>query len=156
MTQKLVPTYALPEAKKNWRQGVDRVKVFMKEVEYAPDDEFGTPVMRPRFFVDHSCKKLIYEINNYRAAPEPRTGADPQDKPFKRDDHAIDAIRYALVHLYDLGCGRHLDEIYDINTAIGSSFRDRELTQTHERPTETFIGAHSGGETIFSFEDVVF
>lgn len=152
LTQKFVPTYALPDAKKNWRQGVDRIKVFLKELETGLElDEFGTPELAPRFFVDHACKNTIYEFNNYRAAPEPRTGADPQDKPFKRDDHAIDAIRYALVHLYDLGAGRHLDEIYDVNTAIGNSFRDRARLDDAQQRTEEYIGVHAGGNTIFDF-----
>lgn len=156
LSQTFVPTYALPDAKKNWRQGVDRVKVFMKEVESGLLlDEFDTPQIAPRFFVDHSCKHTIHEFNNYRSMPEPRTGTDPQDKPFKRDDHAIDALRYSLVHLYDLGAGRHLEEIYDINTAIGGQYRWTIPQDTGD--TEARIGVHAGGQTIFNFgKEVVF
>jgi hypothetical protein len=153
MSRHLVGTWAEPDAKKNWRMGVDRVKWFLQERETGvTKDEFGTPELAPKLFVDHSCKHVIHEFNNYRAAPEPKTGADPQDKPFKRDDHAMDAIRYALVHLYDLGAGRHLDELYDANrTSVG------EGEYTNYPTIDQEASVYMGGETIFDFsKEMVF
>jgi hypothetical protein len=121
MGMHFVNTMGDPEAKKNWRQGVDLIDQFMQEVETGEVlDEFGTPKMEPRFFVDRGCKRFIYEINNYRARPAPRTmyPADAQDAPLKKDDHGIDAIRYALVHLFELGAQHHLDEVVPYNPTL--------------------------------------
>lgn len=161
LSAKLVGTYALPEAKKNWRQGIDRIKYFLQESEVGIADEFGTPTMEPRLFVDHSCKNMIFEFNNYRAMSEPKTGADPQDKPFKKRDHALDALRYALVHLYDLGAGRHLGEIYDINSGVGAPYVQQRNVETYiahnseDTEAQMYLGPRMGGETIFNFREEI-
>ena len=49
-------------------------------------------------YVDSSCVNLIKELTMYRYAEDrTRTGNTPQtEKPVKRDDHAVDALRYAI------------------------------------------------------------
>lgn len=106
------PCMSLPEAKTNWRQGVDTVKRFLKTRQIGDLDEYGTPKMEPKLFVDPSCTHTIKEFNNYRASKPPATGVDPRDVGQKVDDHIMDALRYGLVHIYELGAQHHLNEIY--------------------------------------------
>ena len=51
---------------------------------------------RPRLFIFDSCINTIKEIENYTLPPD--TGnKDPSEKPLKKDDHAMDAMRYLVV-----------------------------------------------------------
>jgi hypothetical protein len=109
MSVNLVPTIGMPEAKTNWRSGTDLVASFMKDVEYDTD-EFGAPLERPRFFVDYSCENVIHEFNNYKAN-ESVKGKNVPEMGQKVEDHTIDAIRYGLVHIYQLGATYHLTDV---------------------------------------------
>ena len=44
---------------------------------------------RPALTIDPSCTSTIYEFDNYTWKPE-------KDEPLKRDDHALDALRYLV------------------------------------------------------------
>lgn len=108
------PCIALPEAKENWRAGVETVKRFLKlrsTGQINPDT--GEPILAPKLYIDPSCVNTIKEFQNYRMAPEPRTGTDPQEKAKKRDDHSMDALRYGLVHIFELGAKHHLNEVME-------------------------------------------
>ena len=107
------PCVSDPDAKTNWRMGIDRVKSFLQDRPPSDFEEDGTPITVPGLYVDHSCVNTIREFGSYRAKA-PVTGknpSDPQDKPVKKDDHAMDALRYGLVHLFDLGANYHLKDI---------------------------------------------
>jgi hypothetical protein len=108
----LVPTIAMPEAKTNWREGVDLVRSFMTREE--GEDEFGGPIYNPAFFVDFSCANFIREINNYKA-PSSTTGKNVQEIGLRQDDHTLDAIRYALVHIFKLGATYTLSDVMAMN-----------------------------------------
>jgi hypothetical protein len=105
------PCIAMPEAKTNWRSGIDLVKSFLKLEQVGEQDEFGTPLERPRLFVDRSCKNTIAEFNNYRTKDGTKH-ADAAEQAKKINDHAMDALRYGLVHLYQLGAQYHLSDVY--------------------------------------------
>jgi hypothetical protein len=107
------PCVSMPEAKTNWRQGIDTVKRFLKHYEIGEADEYGTPKTAPKLFVDPSCVNTIQEFNNYRAADNPRSGTNPREDAKKSEDHAMDALRYGLVHIYELGAQHHLNEVMD-------------------------------------------
>ena len=112
VSQFLVGCMAMPEAKENWRDGIDCVRGFLQERETGlVADEFGTPVMKPALVVDFSCTNLINEFNNYRAK-ESRTGTNVPEMGQKMQDHALDALRYGLVHLFRLGAQHHLSDVY--------------------------------------------
>ena len=102
------PCIAEPESKDNWRQGVSLVKQFMKPrhdgISY---DEYERPITKPKYFVDHSCENHIREINNYRSKEKPNTEheAKAAGAALKQDDHTLDAVRYGMVHLFELGYG---------------------------------------------------
>jgi hypothetical protein len=101
---------AEPDAKTNWRQGIDCVKRFLKEYQIGEADEYGTPLVAPKLFVDYSCSNLVREFANYRAA-EGTAGRNPREIAQGIDDHALDALRYGLVHLYELGARHHLADV---------------------------------------------
>jgi hypothetical protein len=54
---------------------------------------------KPRLMVFKNCKNLIREIAKYRF-PEGTTGRNPSDLPVDKDNHAIDALRYAIYSDY--------------------------------------------------------
>jgi hypothetical protein len=118
------PCMSLPEAKSNWRQGIDTVKRFLKTYQTGVLDEYGTPKYEPKLFVDPSCVNLIREMNNYRAVKN-LTSATREDGATsaaqKQDDHALDALRYGLVHIFELGAQHHLREVMDSTSHAESS-----------------------------------
>jgi phage terminase large subunit len=126
VSQHLVQCYALPEAKSGvtkggkqesgWREGVDLVNSFLKLRQTGEADEFGTPLEVPKLFVDHSCTNTIREFNNYRApSTVGRVLRNPREDAQKYDDHALDAIRYALMHIFKLGARHRLSEVYTMS-----------------------------------------
>ena len=131
ISQNLVPAFAEPEAKKNWREGIDLVKSFLKLQDVLSPagnlvvtDEHGTPLKRPKLFVDHSCKNLIFEFNNYRA-PDTRPEQNVREQAKKHADHALDALRYGLMHIVKLGCNSRLTDLYQgLNDPNESRFGD--------------------------------
>jgi len=133
VSQQLVGCYALDEAKSNWRQGVDLVKTFLMPRDvYAPDgslvvdDEYGTPHQEPWMFIDPSCINTIREFNNYRAV-DARPEINPREAAKRFDDHALDALRYGLMHRFELGCHAHLSDVYGpSNLADTKTFFHRE------------------------------
>lgn len=117
MSTNFVPTWALPEAKKNWREGVDLVKTFLKTRDSYDAtgslilmDEYGTPKQEPWLYIDPACHNLIREFNNYRA-PDVKSEVNPREAAKKHDDHALDALRYGLMHVFKLGCTHHLADV---------------------------------------------
>jgi len=116
VSQHLVACLADTEAKANWRDGIDLMRSFMRDRPNPGGlliiDEYGTPAEeQPGFYVDHSCRHTIKEINNYRSK-EPVKGQNVPEFGHKVQDHTIDALRYALMHLYKLGVQHHLNEVY--------------------------------------------
>ena len=79
----------------DWQAGVDRVKSFLKLDE----------TKKPKLFVSRDCKNLIREFNTYRVKEQTETMAgkqDPKDEPRKKDDHALDALRYFITGHFGL------------------------------------------------------
>lgn len=124
VNQNFGPCVAMPEAKTNWRQGVELVKTFLRQYQIGERDEYGTPLERPKLLIDHSCENTIREFNNYRAA-KPSGAPNAKEVALKVDDHALDAIRYGLMHLFELGAKHHLSEtvsVADVKTTEGTFF----------------------------------
>lgn len=122
-----------PDAKKNWREGIELVKTFLKEYETGlVADEYGTPLTQPKLFVDNSCVHTIKEFNNYKATEGPRTSRNktsPREDAQKYDDHALDAVRYAMMHIYKLGAQHHLKDVAEEN-GLGGKNRSDESGNT--------------------------
>lgn len=125
VSTKFAPCLALPEAKQNWRQGIDLVKRFLKQYQIGEMDEYGTPLMAPKLFIDFSCVNTIREFGEYRAVDNPKStlresGATTASN--KQDDHALDALRYGLVHIFELGATYHLSDVAELNEVRESNF----------------------------------
>lgn len=122
VNMKFAPCISMPEAKVNWREGVMLVKRFLKHQETGNVlDEFGTPELAPKLFVTHDCPNTIHEFNTYKrkkseiSDPVEHTSAGAAQK---QQDHALDALRYGLMHLYVCGAQHHLSDVADVNPTI--------------------------------------
>lgn len=85
----------LEPAPNDWKAGVDRVKSFLK---LGPDN-------KPKLFIDPRCKNTIREFNTYRVREQTETMSmrqDPKEEPRKKDDHAMDALRYFIAGHFGL------------------------------------------------------
>jgi hypothetical protein len=112
ISQTYVQCVGDPEAKVNWREGVQLVKTFLKPYEVG-QDEYGGPLYKPKLFVDHSCINTIREFNNYKAkqgVPSGRNPSNAREMAQTIDDHAMDALRYGLMHIFKLGATHSLAE----------------------------------------------
>lgn len=143
VNQKFGPCIALEEAKTNWREGIDLVKMFLKENHTGDNDEQGFPIMRPKLFVDHSCVNTITEFGSYRGK-KPTTSQDPQDKPQKINDHAMDAIRYGLMHVFKLGATYSLTDVMTMPEPRGLYRPDTDGYLEHPREKVVAIGSGGG------------
>lgn len=101
-------------AKEDWSEGVMLVKRFLKPYKTGLYDQYGEEILKPKFFIDFSCTDMIREFNNYKSKSAAR-GRNAPELPQGIDDHALDAIRYALMHLFKLGAQSHLSDVADVN-----------------------------------------
>jgi len=111
VSQEYVPCVAYDEAKE-WRVGVELMKRFMKEYHDGISyDEYERAILVPKYFVDHSCTNHIREIQTYRRKETELNTSDMASSVVKKDDHSENAMRYALMHLFELGAGGSLAEV---------------------------------------------
>lgn len=92
-------------APNEWKSGVERVKEWLKLRPEVDDmgDELQTKV--PKLFVSRSCRQTIREFNTYRVKEQSEKmneSKDPKEEPRKKDDHAMDALRYFIAGHYGL------------------------------------------------------
>lgn len=100
-----IPTIA---AQNDVRAGINRVKEYLKvsPERYHPflKDSDGEPIQgSPKLFIFPQCENLIEEIPQYRwktysgkmLANVDRD--DPKEAPVKRNDNAVDALRYGIM-----------------------------------------------------------
>lgn len=97
-----------------WMEGIELVKGCLK-LQEVDTDEYGAPVEEPWLIVDHSCVNTVREFNNYRAASAVR-GKDPRELAHASDDHALDALRYGLMHYFKLGATASLSDVMDVGS----------------------------------------
>jgi hypothetical protein len=125
---KFGPCIADPLSKSNWREGVELVNGFLKARSFVDFTEATEPgeidaveKNAPRgLYVVRTCPNTIREFNNYRApntiaSKSPR---NPREDAQKYDDHALDALRYGLMHIFVLGCKP--DQMADVYAASQS------------------------------------
>ena len=51
----------------------------------------------PRLLITANCENLIYQFKHYRWKKESHGEAEGKEEPVKRDDHALDALRYLVM-----------------------------------------------------------
>lgn len=109
--EEFAPCIADPKSKSNWREGIDLVKSFLRTEQIGLLDEFGTPLYEPWLTVAPSCGDLIREFNNYRVdAPARGKMRNAREDAQKYDDHALDALRYGIMHIFKLGATASLSD----------------------------------------------
>lgn len=117
VNQFYAPCIALPEAKENWRRGIELTKRFLREYDTGETvDEFGTPEMAPKLFIDPSCTDTIRQMSNYRTQKNANSAVketSSRSVAHKEDDDCVDALRYGLMHVFELGATSHLADVYD-------------------------------------------
>ena len=132
VSQNYVQCVADPLAKQNWREGIDLVKTWMKPRDTGLTiDEYGTPYMKPKFFVDPTCTNTIREHAAYRAPEEVKSNAreaGPQSAAQKLDDHTCDAIRYGMMHVFKLSANVHLRQLAQSNPVY--EIQEKEQSET--------------------------
>lgn len=132
VNEKFGPCVADPNAKTNWRDGIDLVRGFLER--QVDEDEFGGPIFGPALFVDPSCTDIIREFNNYRS-PESATGKNVTEMGIKQDDHALDALRYGLVHIFRLGATASITDTMDLGTNMRPLANKGTMVRVLDGPT---------------------
>lgn len=79
--------------------GIQRVKQYLKLRPHPQTDVW--PKGKPKLFVFRNCVNMIREIKSYRWKPETEQGQS--DKPIKKNDHAMDDLRYYIMSRPDIG-----------------------------------------------------
>jgi hypothetical protein len=94
-----VEDIAMEGAPNDWLAGVNRVKSWLK-FQTQPDGS-----EKPKLFISDRCKNTIREFNTYRVREQTEKMADskdPKEEPRKKDDHAMDALRYFIAGHFGL------------------------------------------------------
>ena len=84
-------TWSLIPANNDVTASIDRIKTLLK-----PSPRTG----KPQLFIFDSCVNLIEEIGQYRWAelmPGQESKQNLKEEPVKKDDHSVDALRYAIM-----------------------------------------------------------
>jgi hypothetical protein len=151
-----VPCLAMPECKSDysWREGIDLIRSFMQARENLYGlmviDEYGTPKEEePGFFIDFTCTDMIKEFNNYRSN-EAIKGKNVPEWGQKMADHTIDAMRYALVHIYKLGCLSSLADIYPPNAGPPPGYSRDSIPLTGKHASDLAAEPSGSQETYVS------
>lgn len=90
----------LSPSRNDWKPGIERVKEWLKLRPKLDDEGYETTGHVPKLFVSRNCRQLIREFNTYRVKEQSDKLAeakDPKEEPRKKDDHALDALRYLIV-----------------------------------------------------------
>lgn len=65
-------------------------------------------ISKDKFLVTNTCRHTIAELEAYRYQKD-KTGKNPEERPVKLDDHAVDALRYCLI----------MTRLWETGTSIG-------------------------------------
>ena len=116
ISAKFAPCVGDPNAKTNWRDGIDLVSSFLERDE-GEDDYGGPDKSVAALFVDPDCTNTIREFNNYKSDPK-SNGTNTAEAARKQDDHAMDALRYGLVHIFRLGAIYRLSDAIEVTGVV--------------------------------------
>jgi len=80
-------------------------------------ERIGTLLKEKRLKIFSNCTNTIDEIEEYHYPAPTDDKADKKDKPVKKDDHAMDALKYAF--------SRQLTSLYPYRSQARTGIRDR-------------------------------
>jgi hypothetical protein len=92
-----VENFSMNPAPNDWKPGVERVKEWLKLRPVQDTMGNDTVDMAPKLYVSSDCRQTIREFNTYRVrdhTEKMNESKDPKEEPRKKDDHAMDAMRY--------------------------------------------------------------
>lgn len=140
--------------------GLIRVRRYLNPtIKPSGEHPFGA---KPRLVISPKCSNLIWEMKRYRwkiyAQKKLREENAPYELPHKKDDHACDSLRYAIMTQPDLRADmdsfkdqvdRVLTEMGDFNivdSTTGDEYADPNDLKSHPMWTEfnSIPKAHSG------------
>ena len=133
-----VPVIGEDEAK-DWKTGVGVVKKYLKLRDHMTEE--GLIVRRPKLFFHRRCLNLQSEIEVYKRKPKAVSKPDlnPDEKPYKAHDHALDALRMGLMHLFVIGVADSLSSLGDSRQTAAikrvAEQLDREQSARREEPS---------------------
>ena len=107
LSRSVCATYGNPDAKDITR-GIQEVKKFLATYKDENDVE------KSHLYVHKACENTIFEFQNYRMKST-RSDENPKEDPKKWADHAMDAVRYGVMHLYVLGARYHLADVMELS-----------------------------------------
>lgn len=85
-----LPIFPVKKTKDSIHAGIELIKAKLKLYE----QQTGKP--RPHLFIADNCINTIEEFEKYHY-PEKRPDKNEKEEPIKKDDHAMDALRYAAL-----------------------------------------------------------
>jgi phage terminase large subunit-like protein len=91
-----------------------------------------------RLFVFEDCVHLDNELQMYRWKQPPKSGEDSRQAPVKKDDHLVDALRYAVMSR------PYLPEYVTESSETQLQRAMREDQERFSQPDQTNIGQFSG------------
>jgi hypothetical protein len=130
-----------------WRDGIDLMRMFMKADREVGEDEYGTPAYESSFYVAPDCRVMIKELSNYRSKA-PIKGANVPELGNKVEDHTIDAMRYALLCIFKIGCQYSLADVMDV-PELSQSASQRRLENAAVNDS-ALVGLVSGGPAVLT------
>lgn len=147
-TELFAPCISDPEAKRNWRQGVDLVKRHLQlRHDGVSFDDYERPVNeRPKLIIDPTCTNTISEFQVYRVKKNSSAKESSASGVANNiDDHAMDALRYGMMHVFEIGVGSDLSYLMPERKEYSSSRYDKVTTGAVAK-RETYFT--TGGLTI--------
>jgi hypothetical protein len=140
LSEDFCPTYAEPDAKKDWNQGIQEVKKLLMHGERTTESGI-VYFQKPRIYVVRGCRNTIYEVNNYRTKETKNADArdNKKETPAEVANHSMDAIRYGVVHLFVLGAKYHLSDVFELNPIPRRSSAG-DISLDHQREEDFFGG----------------
>lgn len=98
--------FMMSPAPNDWKAGIERVKEWLKLRPATDELGYATNTMVPKLFVNReNCPETLREFNTYRVKEQTEKMTeqkDAKDEPRKKDDHAMDALRYFIAGKYGL------------------------------------------------------
>jgi hypothetical protein len=83
-------------AENAWQAGTDEVRNLLHRRSGVQHINPDIPGGAPRLYISDRCVDLIRELREYRDANDPEDDKPPKEGETVGDDHAIDALRYAI------------------------------------------------------------
>lgn len=96
LNNKGLPVYPVSKTKDSINAGIELIKSRLKTYEQLT----GKP--KPHMFISNNCPNVIEEFEKYHYPEATRADKNEKEEPIKKDDHAMDALRYITL-AYQMG-----------------------------------------------------